>query len=302
MGRLRVLLTCLAAIGGATGADAQETEPEAPATAASPPEPGFIYVAPRFAVAVTLGTPGLGDLYARPAVVDRVVLDDAGKVVADTDLLTRTVRAEGGFQAGMSAILSLDDAWAVRIGGSYGRTTLTAAYGGPDSAAAAVEAVSRLADEESGELRTTSLEAALRYRVPSARRAQPYVELGAAVLRWKGDGGPAAEGVREGETAIGATAAVGVVVPLTDWLSGEVQAETRVYRNPVRPAPAGTAGPRSSIVAVTIGGTEGALFGDADREVVGGGRLAVGLRVGLGRAPPPPEPPEPPASSSPPGR
>jgi hypothetical protein len=309
VGRLRVLLACLCAILGAVGvARAQEPEPEEPAAEepaeeTSPPEPAFIYVAPRFAVALTVGTPGLGDLQSQPASITRAVLDDAGKLVTDPDPLTRTVRAEGGFQVGVAGILSLSDAWAVRLGGSYGQATLATAYAGPDSADAAVEAVSRLADEESGELRTAAVEAALRYRIPSTRRAQPFVELGAAVLRWEGEGGPAAAAVREGETAVGVTAAVGVVVPFTDWLSAEAQAETRVYRNPVGPTAAGTPGLQSPILAVTIDGREGASFGDVEREVISGGRLSVGIRVGLGRVPPPPpEAPEADASTSPPGR
>ncbi|MEJ2504085.1 MAG: hypothetical protein P8177_12375, partial [Gemmatimonadota bacterium] len=186
--RPTAFLACLLALAGfRVPAGAQEPEAEAPAAEVPEPEPAFPYVPPRLAVTITAGTPGLGDLQSQPATVTRPVLGAGGKIAVETDALTRTVRAEGGYEIGVTGVVSLNATWALRAGVGYGSATLVTAYSGPE-ADDAVAAVDRLADTESGDLQLLAAQAALRYRLPSSRRVRPFVELGAVALRWSGEG------------------------------------------------------------------------------------------------------------------
>jgi hypothetical protein len=256
------------------------------------------YVPPRFALSLTVGTIGIGTLQAQPALAERVT--GAG-AVTDSVLLARSVEADRGLAVGASALWSLGPRWAVRVGAELGRATLGSTYEGEDDLY--VDAANQLAAEDEVDATMLALEAAVRMRLPSSRRAQPYVEVGAFTTRWSTDedrpGIPLAEGVQR----VGAHAAVGAVIPLWGALSATVQATDRVYRTPLDAAPGGTAGPAGSTLAVTLLAPGEAAYADEEYTLVNSLQLDLGLRFTAGSAAvPPPDPAGAPVSTSPTGR
>lgn len=314
-GRALLLVTLLCGLGtGALSAQEpdttraalprdQERDQERPVADTTPPAPDTLpepapYVAPRFAVGLTFGTAGLGTLQSQPVLAERLDLSGTPR---DSVMLTRSVEAERGLMVGATALLSLSPAWAVRAGIGVGRTTLRTAYDGEDDDDLYVATAERLGAMEEVDATLLAVEAALRVRLPSGRRVQPYLEVGAFGLRWDADEDRA--GIRVGGVQrIGAQAAVGAVVPLTRRLSATVQATDRVFRTPVDPAPAGTPDAAGSSLALTLQAPGAYPYADESYTLTNVVQLDLGIRItGGAAAGPPPGPAGSPASTSPTG-
>ncbi|MFW5951363.1 MAG: hypothetical protein ACOCVZ_04535 [Gemmatimonadota bacterium] len=302
-----LLLLLLAAGGGALGAQEPDTIPDptrAPTDSAPPlaqdttPAPRPAYVPPRAAFSLTVGTLGLGTLQRQPVLFMR--RDPAGDVPASATL-NRSVEADGGAHLAAAVTASLSRAWAVRLGAGVGRATLRTGYSGQDSLF--VRTARAVSDRESVALSILSLEAALRFRIPSTRRAQPFVELGIASLGWAVDGAlPGGEGLSDARRTA-ALAAVGAIVPVTGPLAARIQASTRVFRTPLDPAAEGAAGLTSSTLTASFLDPPGDGFADTARELIQTARLELGLTFQWGTVPePPPDRSGTDASPSSPGR
>lgn len=304
MGRGAVLvLLGLAGLSG--GAAAQEPEdttrvPEAAAdtaaadTAATPPAP---YEPPRWAFSLTTGFTGFGDLQTQG--ITALVTDPEGET--STTLLRRDIDAEGGVQVGASAVLSLTPAWAVRAGVAWGRGRLTTGLSGADEELG--DAIAALSIPGRGSFRLVTAEAAVRFRTVSYRRAQPFLELGAAALRWDLDGAaiPGGEELSEGQTRWAGLAAVGAIVPVWPRISGRIQLSGHVFRSPLGPVPAGPLASNDSLT-LTFDDPEVGAFADPQVELTRILRLDVGLSLEVGRirpaAPPRSEADAPPRGGS----
>lgn len=264
---------------------------------AAPPEP--TYAPPRFALSLTAGTLGFSTLQSQPVTATRI--NAAGEAL-DSTVLSRAVGSDRGFQLGASGTFSLDHAWALRLGLTVGRATIRPEYQG-DAALFAATAT-RLAATEVTDVTLLGLEAALRMRIPSARRVQPYLELGGSVMRWRGGaGGAGTPALGEGVHRMGGLAAAGLDIPVTDRLAARLQATTRVFRTPVDPAPAGTAGPATSTMTLHFARPETDPFADSLQELTTTLRLELGISLGLGgTVEAPARPVAPAASPSPTGR
>ena len=283
---------------------------------ARPPRPAPL---PRFAVSMALRTLGLGELQTQPVLARWV--DLAGNVQGTT-VLSRTVEASGGVGAGLDLVYRLDPTWGLRLGVAAGVAELTtdeiydvlATEEGQDRALAKLDerdgfvaGANALAETEAADLRTWSLEGALRYRIPSTRRLRPYLELGLEFAGWESDEGLAAIGLAESGGRVAATAAVGSVLSLTERISARFQATTVAFRTPLSLVPVDEEGARSSSLALVFQAPAVTGFADPARELATALRLEVGVTAGFGgiRAAPAPEPPAPPegaGSSSPPDR
>ncbi|NIP78920.1 MAG: hypothetical protein GWM90_06865, partial [Gemmatimonadetes bacterium] len=208
------------------------------AAPAPPPPP-----APRFSLAVTVGTAGLGEIQSQPV---RALRTDAGGAPLDTAILKRVLSVDGGLHAGASAIVSLTPVWAVRIGAGLTRASLRPEYEGEEELF--VTTVRAVSDAESVDLRVLSLESALRFRLPTTRRLRPYLELGAVATRWRTDAAlMGVPGLEDGVTRLGVTAALGGVLPLGSVASLRLRATTGAVRTPVEPARGALAIPSSTL-------------------------------------------------------
>lgn len=302
MSRARPLLTAALAAWVVVPLAAQEPDTIPQDTseqqeAAPPPEP--TYAPPRFALSLNVGTLGFSTLQSQPVTATRI--NAAGEAL-DSTVLNRAVDSDRGFQLGASAVLSLDHAWALRLGLTLGRATIRPEYQGDAALFAATAA--RLAATEVTDVTLLGLEAALRMRIPSTRRVQPYLELGGSVTRWRGGTGEAGTPVLgEGVHRMGGLAAAGLDIPVTDRLAARLQATTRVFRTPVDPAPAGTAGPATSTMTLHFARPETDPFADSLQELTTTLRLELGISLGLGGpVEAPARPAAPAASPSPTGR
>lgn len=292
------LLVALMAAAGLAPLAGQEAD-TLPAPADTTPaavEPS--HAPPRFVLSLTVGTLGIGTVQSQPVIVTRH--DPAGEVL-ESATLRRTLEAEGGFRVAAGGLISLDPTWAVRLAGAVGRTTIEPGYAGEP--AQLVRDAAALGSQDA-DVTLLVAEAALRMRIASSRRAQPYLEVGTAVTRWHSGSAPAgATDLADGVGRMGGLAAVGVEVPYSDRLSARLQATTRFSRTPVDPVPAGTEVPADSTLTVTFAAPEARPFADRSHELVSGIRLELGVSLGLGGTLEPPHDPAAPAGSpSPPGR
>lgn len=285
------LLLCLGLAGVLAGAgegaaqelppSAQDTIPTERDTAGAAVIPA--YVPPRLALSLTVGRPAVGDLQWQPMLAERTDLSGA---VLGTSTVTRSVRADGGFSAGISGLVSLGPVWAVRLGVTRATATLETGYESADPVYEA--AASAIADRESTRLTTLTAEGVIRFRMLSTRVLQPYMELGAVAVYWSTDEGLASAGTVQG-IRYGVMAGLGAMVPLTDRFSGRVQATTLMFGTTLEPTEAGTPGVTSSALTLTFQDPVGAGFADAAREVARVTRLELGITAGFGsvRRPPP---------------
>ncbi len=303
---MRLLLACVVALGAVAAAAAQvpdtaappggreaardtipppeRTVPDTAATATPGTEPALGYEPPRWTVSFTLGTLGFGNLQTQPFLAER--LDGHGTVLSTANL-TRTVRADGGFQGTASGVVSLSRAWAARVGVGAARSTIGVRFSGTDDLFAL--SASRLADPLDATAWLLVGEAGLRYRVPTSTRARPYIELGVAALHWRPDRTAALPDLEE-LWRYAAYAAAGAVVPLAGPWRAELRAVRRLSRTPTPPSAAGIVGPSSSTLRLTAQPGSGTAYADVALELLSELRLDVGLSVGLGRLPPPDPP------------
>lgn len=255
-----------------------EASPEALPDTAVPPVPA--YVPPRYALSLTIGRPGGGTFQTQPVLVTTHGADAA----PDSALLQRTVETSGGLQLGASAVVGLGSVWAVRLGAGVGRVTVEPRYDEGD--ASFVAAATEVAAGEATQLSTLFVEAVLRMRLLSSRRAQPYLELGASSLRWMAASAPGGSPVLpRGTHRLAATAAVGALIPFSDRLSARVHVETRSFRTPVAPSPAGTLAASSATTSIVFAVPPIQPFTDAAHELVSLPRLDVGISMRIGDAP-----------------
>ena len=271
MGPRRLLTVFLLATGAALPAAAQ-----APDSSEATTRPSRAYVPPRVALSVTAGSPGLGEIQSQEVVAERLF----GGAVTETASLRRTLSVEDGFHAGVSALFGLSPAWGVRVGLAAGRANLAAEYSGEEEWE---DAVRGLDPGGAGELSTLSAEAALRFRMVSRRRLQPYAEVGITTLRIDAEdpGFPGAAGLA-GQTSVGGLAAVGAVFPLLGRVAGRVQATAQLFGNPATPALEGAAAAPVDTLRVTFATLEAGPYADPYRELLAALRLDVGLSLELG--------------------
>lgn len=275
-----------------------------------PPRPPFRYTPPALSVTVSVGRPGSGPLQTQPVLVQYSGLYGAPP---DTVRLARELRAEGGLVAGVAATVSLAPSWAVNLGVGLARAEVQTRYAadeealGPSAAALAGGNV---------DLTAVSVETTVRYRIPSSRRLQPFIELGGAVSRWSlPQSLSAATELSSGATRLEAVAGVGAIVPLNDRFSARFRASSRVLRTPAPPqvsgvtlatVPKGAGQPlfrqRHSLLMQTQTIPDNG-FADSAREVLALLRVELGISLDLGRTgEASPGPAAPSAPSSPPGR
>lgn len=258
-----------------------------------PPRPSLGYDPAAFSLAIDIGTPGGGDAQRQP--VRAWQLDYTGTPV-DSALLARTVTIRGGVYGGVSGTLGLGRDWAIRLGLGLTTATLQAHYGG--DAEAFVDRANATADV-TADLRRLSIESALQYRIPSQRRVQPYLELGATFSRWQ-TRGSVPESLRlDAGTQLEATAGVGAVIPLSRRFSARLHASTRLLRTPVRPRAAGdtlatsfspgwppTRKEESETTVLVYRPPASALFADGAAEMLSMLRFQAGISYDLGRPAP----------------
>lgn len=285
--RIRLSLLALLALVAAAPVRAQEPEPPArdqeppapePVTQEStaPPVPG--HAPPRFALSVSVGRLGDRALQSQTVIAAR---RDAAGTVLETTTLTRGLDAEGGVEVGLAGLMSLGRVWALRLGAGIGRTSFDVDYSGEDEIF--VAAASHLAAGEETEVTVVSVEGALRMRLASSRRAQPYLELGAASMHWTSSTPlPGAASLSDGVHRLAGTAAVGMIVPVRDRLSAQIHGSVRTYRTPLDPAAVDTEGPASSTLAITFADPETAPFADPALELTTAFRLDLGIRMAFG--------------------
>lgn len=276
-------LAALAALAPA-GSGAAAQEPTAAPTPATPAAP--VYQPPRLAISVTAGLLRFGDIQTQAVRAERL---DAEGAVTETEALRRTLEGESQVTAGVSALLGVARAWAVRAGVWWGRGSIAARYGGPEAFADEAQA---LTGGRETALSLVGAEAALRFRMSSARRLQPYAEVGLAGVWWegRGSGGPGATGLEAPVRRWAPLAALGAVVPLREGLTARVQATTHLQRSPLGPVPSGRLVAESDTFRLTFADPERGPFADAALELTRTLRLEAGLSLELGAAPGPARP------------
>jgi hypothetical protein len=245
-------------------------------------------------MSITVGTLGFGTLQTQPVLAERV--DGLGSVLSSTTL-TRTVRGEGGFQVGGAGVLSLSRGWAARVGMAVARSTLGARFSGTEDLFVAT--ANRLTAPLDVDVTFIAIEAGVRYRLPSSRRARPYIELGGAALRWT-PGSSAALPELEDAWRHAVYAAMGAVIPLSGPWRAEVRAVRRLSRTPAPTAGPASVGPPSSVLHLTAESSGATAYADAAQELLSELRFDVGISAGFGTLRPPnrsgtPAPPSPPA-------
>lgn len=262
------------------------------------PAPVRRYEPAAFSLIVTVGTPGGGEIQDQPVLAVRRNL--AG-VALDTAVLSRAVTLQGEISARVSGEIGLGPAWSLRLGAGITTGTLEASYSG-DADLFVISA--RAVESGRAELRALSVESALRYRIPSRRRLQPYLELGAAYSRWTADGSlPEAAALASNVHRFEARAGLGGVIPLTGSLSARIHVSTRAFRNPVALVPVGDTALASSALVLTARAPSRSTFADTRHETLSLVRLELGLSLDLGRRNAPPvRREEAPDTTSPPDR
>jgi hypothetical protein len=260
---LPVLTLALVLVAGGAAAQAA-TETQAPIT-----------------LSFTIGRPGSGDLQVQPVMAGR--LDEEG-VVSESAVLQRKVAVTGGVQGNAALAVALGPSWSARFGAGLGRARVTQTLSG------AREFVEEATEATAGarrDVNLSTLEAALRYRLPSAHVLRPYLEVGVGMERWsaEGDGpldpagvGPSGETV----TRYGSHAAVGGDYPVAAGLNVRVQASVRMHRTPLAPLPDGTEVARGDTLVLTAGAPPAAPFADTAIELVTRLRFEIGLSYALG--------------------
>jgi hypothetical protein len=246
-------------------------------------------VQPRVSFSITLGTIGYGDLQAQPVLAERLVEDENGETMPESAVLRRSVSVERGVHAAGSVAVALDAYWSVRAGVGGGRVRLGHGFAGVDPWTAEAAAVPVAGGTD---VALASVEAALRFRLPSAHTLRPYLEVGVAAERWRARGPglpfPGASEIAEGVTRIGGHAALGAHYPVTERWVVRAQASTRVFRTPLDPAPAGGEVGRTEGFVITFQQPAAGPFGDSSLELVQGLRLELGLSYAVGAAVAPP--------------
>ena len=279
-----------------------------------PPPPTLGYDPAAAALEVSIELPGSGTAQRQPV---RAWRTDLSGTVVDSAVLTRTVEIRGGMAGGLSGLIGLGKDWALRLGVQVATATVETDYAGAEANEVLAGAANAIPGT-SAELRLLSLESGLRFRIPSTRRFQPYLELGTAVSRWTTTGEVPSGLDDDFGTRIEAVAGVGGVIPLGSRLSVRVHASTRVFQTLVDTRAAGdTLGSITTLgwppgrkeewrtTTLVADAPTRSLFADGAREVMGLLRIRAGLSYDLGRTPaPPPPPPEaaPPDTTPPPGR
>jgi hypothetical protein len=244
---------------------------------------------PRVSFSITIGTIGYGDLQAQPVLAERIAEDENGEGAPESAVLRRSVSVERGIHAAGSVAVSLGAYWSVRAGAGGGRVRLDHGFAGADVWAAEAAAVPIAGGRE---VALSSVEAALRFRLPSAHTLRPYLEVGAAAERWRARDSslpfPGASAIAEDVTRIGGHAAVGAHYPLTDRWAVRAQGSARVFRTPLEPAPVGAEAGRTDALVLSFQQPSAGAFGDSSLELVQGVRLELGLSYGVGAAAAPP--------------
>lgn len=251
------------------------------------PSPALGYEPAAFSLALHVGRPGSGEAQTHPV---RAWRTDLYGAVLDSAALSRTLTVRGAVSAGLAAILSLGPDWALSLGANVATATLEASYHGDNDlyVITANAVAGRPLD-----LRVLSLESGLRYRIPSSKRMQPFLELGTAVSRWSADNAPPNMAFPSA-TRFEAMAGVGGVIPLTSHFSARLHASTRVFQTPAPTRPPGDTVATSSTLVLVSNATATSPFADGSREILDLLRLRVGVSWDLARPAPqrPPAPPE----------
>lgn len=297
--------------GGPPGAVEQDTtrQDTTAQDTLPPPRPPFRYVPAAFSLTLSVGRPGSGPLQTQPVLVQHTAFYGSAP---DSVRLARDLRSQGGLFAAVTATMSLGPAWALNLAVGVARAEVQTSYQGDDDFGVSAAALTG----RGGDLTTLGVESTIRYRIPSTRRLQPFLELGGAVSRWSLDRDlSVSAGLSSGVTRFEAVAGVGAVVPLNDRFSARFRASSHVLRTPVSPQEPGetlvsvpkSAGPtlfrrRHSLVMQT-GVIPDNGFADSARELLALLRVEVGVSLDLGRvAQASSGPTEPSAPTSPPGR
>lgn len=304
---LPLLLTALSA-GHATAQERETRERETQDTVppdrvvrdtVRPPPPTLGYEPAAFSLALDVGRPGSGKAQTHPV---RAWRTDLYGAVLDSATMTRTATVRGAVSAGLAAILGLGPDWALRLGVGLATATLEADYRGDN------EIYVTTANAVAGrplDLRVLSLESGLRYRIPSSKRLQPFLELGTAVSRWSAENAPPSMAFPSA-TRFEAVAGVGGVIPLNRHFSARLHVSTRVFQTPATTRPPGDTVATSSTLVLVSNATATSPFADGAREILDLLRLRVGVSWDLARPAPqrPAAPPEeaPADTTSPPGR
>ncbi|HSH45521.1 MAG TPA: hypothetical protein VK966_06680 [Longimicrobiales bacterium] len=251
-----------------------------PLAASDTTSPGSPYEPPQWALSLGTGFTSHGDLQAQDIVATWMAEDGT----TDVRTMRRGVGADGGLQLSGSVLLGLTPAWAVRAGGAWSTGSLDVSVSGEDEDR--VEEVQALTEHGAGEFSILSGEAALRFRMASSRRLQPYAELGVAVLRWAldGDAGPGTDDL-DGLTRVGGVAAFGAILPVWGRLAAQAQLSAQYFRTPVRPVAPGPLAENDTL-SVVFGEAAGAAYADPRIELARLLRLDVGLSLETGRVGP----------------
>lgn len=266
----------LVLIAGVPGTVAAQAIPDT--TPAEPPRAVFRHDAPRFAVSVSIGTLGFSDLQRQGVLAERLLRDGT---VGETESLVRRVTAEDGLQLGVSALLGLSQAWAVRAGASWGRASLAAGYSGEGELR---QDVGALGPGGSSDLSVLTLEGALRFRMRSSRPFQPYAELGLAAIRLDAGEAPlAGAGPLAGSSSsLAGLAALGAIIPLRGPFAALIQASGTFFRTPLEGEEEGTSVAASQKLRVSFEAPAAGSFSDPALELARTVRLDLGLAIELG--------------------
>jgi hypothetical protein len=248
---------------------------------------------PRVTMSLTASTLGYGDLQTQPVLAVRTIEDDEGTEVTEQAVLGRTIRVESGLQATASVTVALGPWWSVRAGLGMGRARLGQGYMGADAWTIEAEGVPVTG---SADVTLSSVESAVRFRLPAAHTLRPYLEMGIVAERWQSRATgaptfPGAQALLDPVTRVGGHAAVGGHYPLTHRLAVRGQASARVARTPLSPASTGLEIGRTDALVLTFQEPERAAtapFADASRTLNQGLRLELGLSYSLGGVVPPP--------------
>lgn len=265
-----LVLAALPAAPPTAGAQTPDSTPSARA-----PRPA--YVPPRLAVSVTAGWLRFGELQNQGVRAER--LDEDG-IPAGEASLERILAAEDGLQVGASVLMGLSRAWAVRLGATVGTASLAGIYSGDDPWEGDVEG---LPVAPSTDVSVLSAEGALRFRMRSSRRIQPYAELGLGAFRITA-ADPAFPGAAAltGETSLSVVAGAGAIVPIRGRVAGRLQATGHFFGTPAPPAEGGSSVAAGDTLRVTFLSAAAGPFADPARELLRALRLDLGLSVELG--------------------
>lgn len=235
----------------------------------------FEYVSPRWSFSLTTGFIRYGEFQSQDVLATWT--EPGGDPVSR--VMRRSIDADGGIQVSGSALLGLSRAWAVRAGATFGTGSLDVSVADEDDELQ--EEVASLTSGGAGDFSVLGAEAALRFRMASGRRLQPYVELGVAALRWSLDGRtpPGAETL--GRTRVAGLGALGAVIPVWDRVVGRVQLSGQYFRTPVVPSTGQLA--ENDTLSVEFAQPADVNYADPRVELGRMLRLDVGVSVQLGR-------------------